>query len=236
MNSPPCGHLERHLRRRQRLLGANDALRNRRLGHQKRASDLVGRQAAQKAQRQRGPCVDRQQRMAADEHQPEQVVADEVVGRGIHVGGCQLLVDQGVLAQLLLLALPGGSPAQLVDGAVLGGRHQPGTRLRRHAFGRPLAQRRLERVLRQIFGQVHVAHHARQPGDQPGRLDAPDRLDGARASSTVTRRCAASWPPQCSATGPSPGSQMRWMMPVPSTRSVARSASTARSPLPWSRP
>jgi hypothetical protein len=34
-----------------------------------------------------------------------------------------------------------------------------------------------ERVLRQLLGETDVAHHPRQAGDQPRRLDAKDRLD-----------------------------------------------------------
>ena len=34
-------------------------------------------------------------------------------------------------------------------------------------------------VLRQIFGQPHVAHQAGETGDEAGRFDSPDRLDGA---------------------------------------------------------
>ena len=59
-------------------------------------------------------------------------------------------------------------PPKLVDGAVLGGGHQPGARVVRDARLRPLLQRRDQRVLRQLLGQPDVAHEARQPGDQPG--------------------------------------------------------------------
>ncbi len=44
---------------------------------------------------------------------------------------------------------------------------------------RPLLERGDQGVLRQLLGQADVAHHAGQAGDEPGRLDAPDRLDGA---------------------------------------------------------
>ena len=67
---------------------------------------------------------------------------------------------------------------ELVDGAVLRRRHQPGAGIVRDARLRPALERRHERLLRQILGEADVAHHANQPADQPRRLDAPDRLDG----------------------------------------------------------
>jgi hypothetical protein len=42
-----------------------------------------------------------------------------------------------------------------------------------------LLQRGDQRVLRQFFGQAHVAHHARDGGDDLCRLHAPDGVDGA---------------------------------------------------------
>ena len=73
-------HLERDLRSvGQRPLGADDALRDRRLGDEERARDLVGRQAAEQAQRERDARLGRQHRMAGGEHEPQQVVADVVV-------------------------------------------------------------------------------------------------------------------------------------------------------------
>jgi hypothetical protein len=40
-----------------------------------------------------------------------------------------------------------------------------------------LLQRRNQRLLRQVLGHTHIAHHAREPGNQLCRLDPPDRLD-----------------------------------------------------------
>jgi hypothetical protein len=42
-----------------------------------------------------------------------------------------------------------------------------------------LLERRDEGVLRQLLGEPDVAHDPRQPGDELGRLDAPDRVDRA---------------------------------------------------------
>ena len=52
--------------------------------------------------------------------------------------------------------------AQLIDGAVLGGGHQPRAGIVRDAGCRPLLERGDERILGQLLGQADVAHDARQ--------------------------------------------------------------------------
>ena len=84
-----------------------------------------------------------------------------------------------LVAELALLALVERAAAELVDGPVLGGGHEPRARPVRHARLRPPLQRGDERVLRQILREPHVAHEAREPRDESGGLDPPDRLDGA---------------------------------------------------------
>ena len=44
---------------------------------------------------------------------------------------------------------------------------------------RPLLQRGDQRVLGEVLGQADVAHEPREPGDEPRRLDPPDRVDRA---------------------------------------------------------
>jgi hypothetical protein len=69
--------------------------------------------------------------------------------------------------------------AQAIDRAMLGRSHQPGTWLVRNARLRPLLKRSDERVLRQLLGKAHIAHHARKAGDELGLLNTEDRVDGA---------------------------------------------------------
>ena len=52
-----------------RLLGAADPLRHRRFGHEERVGDLGGRQAADRAQRERDRRRARERRMTAHEEQ-----------------------------------------------------------------------------------------------------------------------------------------------------------------------
>ena len=54
---------------------------------------------------------------------------------------------------------------------------------------RPLLERGDQRVLRQLFGEADVAHHAGEAGDELRLLDPPDRVDGAV---DVGRRCIGS--------------------------------------------
>jgi hypothetical protein len=42
-----------------------------------------------------------------------------------------------------------------------------------------MLERRDQRILRQLLGLADVAHDARDGGDDAGRFDAPDRIDGS---------------------------------------------------------
>ena len=68
---------------------------------------------------------------------------------------------------------------------MLRGGHEPGARVVRDARLRPLLERGDQRVLRELFGQADVAHDPRQAGDEPGRLDPPDRVDRAMGVSVA---------------------------------------------------
>ena len=94
-------------------------------------------------------------------------------------GAASLLLGLELVAELLVLALEQLVPAQQVDRAMLRGGHEPGARVVRDARLRPLLERGDERVLRELLGQADVAHDPREAGDEPGRLDPPDRVDRA---------------------------------------------------------
>jgi len=173
----PARDLERHLRLGERTLGPHDALRDRRLRQEKGARDLRGGEAAEQAQCQRDARLGGEDRVASGEHQTQQIVADVVV---------ELRVDIRCFAQQLfllserldLLGQP-GLPAQRVDRPVLGDPHQPAARVVGHARLGPLRQRRDQRVLRELLRRPDVAHDAREPRDQPRRLDTPECVDGS---------------------------------------------------------
>ena len=111
--------------------------------------------------------------MARHEYQAQQVIADLV---HLSLRGAELLRLE-FLAERLVLGGEHAPAPQVIERAVAGGAHQPGARVVRHPRARPVLQRAHQRILRELLGQADIAHQARQAGDQPGRLDAPYRLD-----------------------------------------------------------
>jgi len=91
-----------------------------------------------------------------------------------HLGPARelLILESG--GEHLVLAPQHASAAQMIQGAVLGGGHQPRPGPFRDTHRRPPFERGQQRFLRQVLGQRHVAQHSRQARDQPGLLDAPD--------------------------------------------------------------
>ena len=194
----------------QRPLGPDDALGDGRLGDEERARDLLGRQAPEQAQRERDARLGREHRMAGREHQAQEVVADVVVERGVEIGRGRLLLRLELAAELLVLALEQLVPAQQVDRAMLRGGHEPGARVVRDARLRPLLERGDERVLRQLLGQPDVAHDPREAGDEPGRLDPPDRVDRAMGVGSRHGYRSEHRPPSAQVTAsPTPSSTAR---------------------------
>ncbi len=172
------GHLERHLLPGQGLLGPDDALGDRRLGHEVGPGDLDRRQAAEQAQGERHPGRHVQHRMARGEHEAEQVVIDVVGDGAVEVGVDRLRVDGQVATDVAVPVAQALVPAVLVDGPSLGHGHQPAPGIARNPRHRPLLQRGDDCVLGQLLGQAHIARVVGQPGDEPGRLDADHRLGG----------------------------------------------------------
>ena len=120
--------------------------------------------------------------MASNEDQAQQIIVDIVVDH-VFDSRCfpcfrifQLATQFGDLAFRQLIA------PDAVDAPPLGDGHQPRAGLVRHAIRRPLFQRSHERVLGQILGQAHIAHPPGERGNELGRFDAPDRVDGAMDS------------------------------------------------------
>src|SRR5882762_11946143 len=133
--------------------------------------------------------------MAGREDQPQPVVSHGIVDRGVEVALGALLAFLELVAELFVLLVEELAATKPVDGAMLGGGHEPGARVVRDTRGRPALQRRDQRVLREVFGGADIPRQAGECGDDFRRFDAPHRFDRAvrvgrrhrRASFCATR-------------------------------------------------
>ena len=169
-------HAERDACRLDLRLRAHEPLRHRRVRQEERARDLLGRQAAERAQRQRHLRVERERRVAAGEEQLEPLVGER---RLVHV-----VFDGLVDPQQLRLLGQRPLAADAVDGAVARGHGEPGARVVGHAVARPALGGDRERLLGGFLGEIEVAEEADQVGEDATPLVAEDLL---RQCSTTGR-------------------------------------------------
>ena len=127
-------------------LGAGDPLPDRGFRDQEGLGDLRGGEPAHHPQGQGDLGGPRQCRVAAGEDQPEPVA-------GFRLGRPRHQREPLPVAAV---------PAQHVQAAAAGHRIQPGVRPVRDALGRPVVQRRFDRVLDQVFGRPEVSHQVDQ--------------------------------------------------------------------------
>ncbi len=171
------GHFEGDAGPGDRSLGPNDALPDRRLGHDVGACNFGHGEAAHEAEGQGHAGGDGQDRVAGHEDQPEAVVVD-LLGRNCVVDG---LPRHGVplqsAAQLRVLDGERAVAAEAVDGLAFADRGKPGTGAAGRTFRGPLAQRVDERVLGQLLRQADVTGERGQHGDDPGEFHSEDGLD-----------------------------------------------------------
>src|SRR6266849_1918323 len=83
--------------------------------------------------------------MTGDEHKAQQVVTDVIVKRGFEIRHECLLPGIELTTKLLVLALEELAAAKEINGAMLGGGHEPGARVLRDARLRPLLERVIDR-------------------------------------------------------------------------------------------
>ncbi len=110
--------------------------------------------------------------MAAGEDQPQPVVLDPLVlpRRGILGLGVE---PRG---ELRLRGVEAGAAADAVDGLEAAGRNQPRPGVGGHAIPRPLLERRREGIVQRVLGEVEVAEHADEGGEDAARVGAVDRV------------------------------------------------------------
>ena len=170
-------HLEGQSGLCDRLLRADDTLRDRGLAREEGAGDLVRRQAADHLEGERRAGVGRQHGVAGREDEAQQLVAEIIVhGRFDRLGRVVARLGQRP-RDLLVLALAHLAVPEGVQGAPFGDGHQPGSGIVRNAGPRPLGQGDDQRVLRQLLGTVDIPHDAGQARDEPGPFNAKGRLD-----------------------------------------------------------
>ena len=123
----------------------------------------------------------RERRVAAGEDEPESVIGDhamrlDLVGGRSPLDEPRLGVGLGLQDGLLLGQDP--CPPESVDGAAPGGGRDPGAGVVGDAIARPVLERRHERVLDRVLGQVEVAEDADQAGERAAGFPSEGLLGG----------------------------------------------------------
>src|SRR5215831_17438635 len=103
--------------------------------------------------------------MASDENEAQQIVADVFVDRGLEVRRGWWRAVGGHVAKRSVLGLEHLPPAELVDGAIFRGGHQPGAGVFGDPSRGPALEGDEERFLREILREADSAKHTREAGD-----------------------------------------------------------------------
>ena len=137
-------------------LGAHEALGHRRLGDEERARDLGRRQAAERAQGQRHARLDGERRVAAGEDQAQPVVGDGASASSGSGSAPSLEVHERSQRRRLRRASARSRRMRSIARRARGD-GQPGAGFAGHAVAGPRPQRRGERVLQRVLGELEVA-------------------------------------------------------------------------------
>src|SRR3989454_999642 len=175
------GHLIGNARIADLVLRPHDALRERRRRREKGARYLLCCQAAHFTQGQRDLRVVRKRRVAAGEDQAQPVVLDRFrLGR---------LLGGERLGMVLFQRIEARAAADRVDRLEAAGGDEPGARIRRHAFLRPLLERRAERFAQRLLGEVEIAEQPHQRRKDAARFRPVDGFDLFAHCLVGTRLC-----------------------------------------------
>jgi hypothetical protein len=124
--------------------------------------------------------------MTGYEHETQEVVAHVVVESLAEIQRGPPLLGLELVAEFLVLALKPLVSAQEINRTMLRSGHQPGARVVRDSRLGPLLEPGDESVLCEILSKTKIAHDPHETGDEPRRLDSPDRVDRAMGIGTVT--------------------------------------------------
>ena len=131
--------------------------------------------------------------MAAREHHAKLLVTDRVdVERFVH-RRCERPFGVEQPSHFWRERERGPLTSKHVERAILGGRHQPGGRVVRHAAHPPDLERPDERVLHDVLGQRQVVHteDSRERGDHPSRLTSEQMVVELTQGFVVQRHAIA---------------------------------------------
>ena len=177
-------------------LGADESLRERRLGEQEGTGDLGRGQAAQRPEGQGHPGVHRECRVTAREDESQSIIRDvHGVLRRLRIDGSQRR-DRGLASERLDLLGQPAAPAQPIDRTIARRRRDPGSGVVRHPSRRPGFEGGDERVLDCLLGKVEVAEDPDQRGDGPALLLAEQPIDELMSGPRrrPIRRRQSAWP------------------------------------------
>ena len=82
--------------------------------------------------------------------------------------------------QIIVVTRDGFVLANAVECLALRSRSEPGGRVARHTFARPMLQRRNQRILQRVLGQLEIAVTADERGQHAAALIAEDLFDDRR--------------------------------------------------------
>ncbi len=149
-------------------LGAHETLGHRRLGDQERTGDLLRRETAERAQRQRHLRLERQRRVTAGEDQLQALVGKRAL---LHRFLCGRVVDGLGYLEQARLGQQRAVAADAVDRTPASRRHEPAGGIRGRALDRPAFRGGRKCLLRGLLGEVEVAEEADERSE-----DAPPQL------------------------------------------------------------
>jgi hypothetical protein len=179
------GNFIRNVRVANLLLRANQALRQRRLGRQKRPCDFRSCQSAERPQRQRHLRLAIQRGMATGENQAQPIV--RISGR--HLFRREVFFAcipfNFILERVLLFGLR-VPPPRKINKPPVRHRRNPRAGLFGNAPLGPVGQRRGKRLLHRFFGQIERSRNSNERSNNPPALFAKHVLgDGSGIDSKV---------------------------------------------------